>query len=80
MLKSDTSSLGLPYNEGAPHIVTYDDLIAARPQEEPATKVANVAISWGGALIVMSRRCRHRATNCVTKSRFRRCAVIACSR
>jgi hypothetical protein len=26
--ESDSSSLGLPYNEGAPHVVTYDDLIA----------------------------------------------------
>jgi hypothetical protein len=32
----DSSSLGLPYNEGAPHIVTYDDLTATGVQGEPA--------------------------------------------
>jgi hypothetical protein len=34
--ESDSSSLGLPYNEGAPHVVTDDDLIAIGAQGEPA--------------------------------------------
>jgi hypothetical protein len=37
--ESDSSSLGLPYNEGAPYIVTYDDLIAAGVQGKPAACV-----------------------------------------
>ena len=36
VLKSDSCSLGLLYNVGVPHNVTYDDLIAAGAQGEPA--------------------------------------------
>jgi hypothetical protein len=38
---SDTSSLGLSYNEGSPHVVTYDDLIAAGAQGEPTACVGD---------------------------------------
>jgi hypothetical protein len=34
--ESDSSSLGLLYNERAPHVVTYVDLIAIGAQGEPA--------------------------------------------
>jgi hypothetical protein len=36
VLESDSCSLGLPYNEGTPHVVTYNDLIAIGAQGEPA--------------------------------------------
>ena len=36
VVESDSCSLGLPYNVGVPHNVTYDDLIAVGAQEEPA--------------------------------------------
>jgi hypothetical protein len=75
---SDSSSLGLPYNEGAPHVVTYDDLIAIGAQEEPMTKADDVVVSWGGAPVVMPHRCWHWSMNCITKSRYRHRAMIAC--
>jgi hypothetical protein len=32
VFESDSNSLGLLYNKGAPHVVTYDDLIVIGPQ------------------------------------------------
>ena len=34
--ESNSCNLGLPYNEGTPHDVIHDDLIAAGVQGEPA--------------------------------------------
>jgi hypothetical protein len=48
----DPNSLGLQYNDGAPHVITYDNLIAIGAQGKPAgcagdQGVQVVAVSYG---------------------------------
>ena len=57
VLESNSCSLGLPYNVGAPHDVTHDDLIAIGTQGEPAA----CAGAYGGCCGILGRSARSHA-------------------
>jgi hypothetical protein len=74
--ESDSSSLGLPYNKGGTtrcNLWRLDSNRHAGGAGGLCRRLgwSGVAVSWGGAPVVMPRRCRRWTPNCVTKSRCR---------
>ena len=69
---------------GAPHVVTYSDLIAANTQGEPvacpATKAAGAAVSMGRSVCSHAPQSRRVRRTALTKSRYRHRDVIVCPR